>query len=85
MRPLSRAGFSALCLGEYDDVRLRFAGRASVRRDEVVRFLRDEAAGKVFWRGLCARAVLPASVLRLLSERMVWRNARALMRAGCRS
>lgn len=59
VRPLTRAGFSALYLGEYSEVRLRFAGFTTVRRDAITKFLRDEEAGKAFWRALCVRAGLP--------------------------
>ena len=61
VRPLTRVGFSALYLGEFNEVRLRFAGYVTVRRDQVTTFLRDEQAGKAFWCALCTRAGLPVA------------------------
>ena len=61
VRPLTRAGFSALYLGEYNEVRQRFAGYVTVRREDMIKFLRDEEIGKAFWRGLCTRAGLPVA------------------------
>jgi hypothetical protein len=59
VKPLSREGFSALFLGEYEEVRRRFAGYKTVSRVEMRRFLTEEAEGKVFWLALCRRCGLP--------------------------
>lgn len=58
-KPLTRAGFSALFLAEYAEVRTRFAGRVRVMRDEIRKFLQDEPEGRKFWLALCARCGLP--------------------------
>lgn len=59
VKPLTRAGFSALYLAEYAEVRERFAGKVRVTRDEIRKFLQDEAEGCKFWLALCARCGLP--------------------------
>tara|TARA_B100000575_G_C23093790_1_gene630715 strand:+ start:335 stop:1621 length:1287 start_codon:yes stop_codon:yes gene_type:complete len=60
VEPLSRDGFSALYLGEYTEVRLRFAGYVRVTRMDMRRFFSDEPEGERFWLALCRRCGLPA-------------------------
>ena len=60
IRPPNRVQFGALYLGQYREVQQRFAGYVSVTTAEMINFLRDEMAGKVFWRNLCVAAGLPS-------------------------
>ena len=59
IHPLTRAGFSALYLGEYAEVRTRFSGCVRVTCNDIRRFLRDEPSGRLFWTALCQRCGLP--------------------------
>jgi len=58
-KPLTRAGFAALHLAEYDEIRTRFANRVRVTTDEIRCFLQNEPEGRAFWLALCARCGLP--------------------------
>ena len=57
---LPRECFQALYLWQYSEVQERFSCKATVETDEVVKWLRDDAAtGQATWLRICARAGLP--------------------------
>jgi len=55
----SKEYLSRLYLGEYSEIRNKFAGRLDVTTADVVAFFRDDPAGRSFWIAFCAHIGVP--------------------------